>query len=100
MLFINDVITKDLQSLYIKTIKIVFFGGYSSVSWTSLGDYNHKAPGCFIFKLSNNKNVPPTKFNKNSNDTNYIYNHSNNSPCFGGGIDLGTYSNFGDNRWA
>ena len=87
----------------IKNEKGNIFGGFSSVSWTSLGKYK-QAPNSFLFTLTNIYGTNPTKFQlKNNNDSNAICNNSSYGPLFGNGWDLyvrndffnnGIYSNF------
>ena len=66
------------------------FGGYASTDWTSCNNWK-SAPESFIFTLTNIHGTEPTKF-PNSNTNYSIYDHSNNGPFFGGGIDI--YINF------
>ena len=59
----------------IKNEKGNIFGGFSSVSWTSHGDYK-QAPNSFLFTLTNIYGTNPTKFQlKDNNDSNAIYDH-------------------------
>ena len=75
------------------------FGGYSSIDWTSYGDYR-SAPDSFIFTLTNKYNIEPTKF-PNINTSCSIYDASNYGPTFGGGHDIyigfnSNYTNLGN----
>ena len=62
------------------------FGGYSTQSWgqSCVGANYSRAPGSFIFNLSNNQKYDLIdKFNKNA-----IYRHNSYGPTFGGGYDF------------
>ena len=69
-----------------KNEKGYIFGGYSSINWTSYGNYK-SAPDSFIFTLTNMYNISPTKF-PNSNTSYTIYDYSPYGPTFGGGHDI------------
>ena len=69
------------------------FGGYTSIDWTSYGNYR-SAPDSFIFTLTNMYNISPTKFS-NFNTTYSIYDASNYGPTFGSGHDI--YIGFNSN---
>lgn len=61
------------------------FGGYSTQNWcqSSIGGSYARAPGSFIFNLSNKQKYELIEFN-----TNAIYRHNSYGPTFGGGHDL------------
>ena len=62
------------------------FGGYSTQNWcqSAIGGSYSRAPGSFIFNLSNNQKYELIdQFN-----TNAIYRHNSYGPVFGGGHDL------------
>ena len=62
------------------------FGGYSTTSWSqsTVGASNSRAPGSFIFDLSNQK-----KYELSNNfNANAVYRHNSYGPVFGGGYDL------------
>ena len=66
------------------------FGGYSTMSFgqSSVGANYCRAPGSFIFNLSNQK-----KYNLNDElNNNAIYRHNSYGPSFGGGYDLIIYN--------
>ena len=68
------------------------FGGYTSISWTSNGDYKF-VNDCFIFTLTNIHGTAPTKYpNINSNYS--VYHHSGYGPVFGGGNEICIYGNY------
>ena len=68
------------------------FGGYSSIDWTSDGNY-HPAPNSFIFTLTNIHNTDPTRFlTKNPNEG--VHHSSSYGPTFGEYCDLGITSDF------
>jgi len=79
------------------------FGGYTSVSWRSIGSYAPDNNGSFIFTLTNPHKIPPTKYS--IKNVQYSIGDVNGcGPIFGGGHDLhvcdnsqmttGSYSNF------
>ena len=83
----------------IKNEKGNIFGGYASIPWT--GNYSyHSAPDSFLFTLTNIHGTKPTKFPCN-NDQHEVYHHPSDGPRFGGGCDLGIYSDFiKDGGWS
>ena len=82
----------------LKNEKGNIFGGFSSVSWTSIGGYK-QAPNSFLFTLTNIHGTNPTKFQlKNNNDSNAIYDGSSYGAIFGGGHDLYVRNNFLNNN--
>ena len=82
----------------IKNEKGNIFGGFSSVSWTSYGNYK-QAPNSFLFTLTNIYETTPTKFQlKNNNDSNAIFDHSSNGVIFGNGYDLYVRNDFFNNN--
>lgn len=68
------------------------FGGFTSVSWTDQGGYNLDT-NCFIFTLTNNYNIGPTKFKIKPKTKNCIYHSTQEGPTFGGG-EIGISSDF------
>ena len=82
------------------------FGGFASIPWASPSSSSHtRAPGSFIFTLTNMHGIQPTKFPlKDENDGNTVYHNNTYGPAFGGGHDLyissacnsnvSSYSNF------
>ena len=74
------------------------FGGFSSISWGSSGKWK-KAPGSFIFTLTNMHGTEPTKFAlKNEDDESAVCHYGNGyGPVFGGGHDLLIYSDCNTN---
>ena len=60
-IFHNKCDNKGQTITLIKNEKGNIFGGYSSISWTSDGNF-HSAPDSFLFTLTNNYNIEPTKF--------------------------------------
>ncbi len=62
------------------------FGGYTSISWTSGGDYKNDTTA-FLFTLTNPHNIPPTKYLINSTGS-AVYHKSDCGPTFGGGHDI------------
>ena len=56
------------------------FGGYASVSWKNEGN-SILAPESFIFTLTNNCQIPPTKFNPKINKNN-LYHRADLGPTF------------------
>ena len=57
------------------------FGGYASISWENSG-CGKKAPGTFIFTLSNIYNIPPNKFDLKINQDG-VFHYNNQGPVFG-----------------
>ena len=81
----------------IKNEKGNIFGGFSSVSWTSYGNWK-QAPNSFLFSLTNIYGTNPTKFQlKNNNDSHAIKDHSSYGPIFGQGHDLWVTNDFFNN---
>jgi hypothetical protein len=63
------------------------FGGYTSISWRSIGDYVQDNNGPFLFTLTNPHRIPPTKYP--IEDAKYsICDADKCGPTFGGGPDL------------
>ena len=62
------------------------FGGYSTQNWcqSTVGNGSARAPGSFIFNLSNKKKYGLS----NKFDTNAVYRHNSYGPTFGAGYDL------------
>ena len=98
--FHNKCDNKGPTITLIKNDKGFIFGGYSSISWINdNNDTFHSAPDSFLFTLTNIHNTQPTKF-PSKNDNYEIKHNSGYGPTFGGGHDLGTYSNFtNDGGW-
>ncbi len=63
------------------------FGGYTSVSWKSAGDYVTDNNGPFLFTLTNPHRIPSSKYSIKLNQYS-IYDGSTSGPIFGGGHDL------------
>ena len=61
------------------------FGGYSTQNWcqSTVGGNYARAPGSFIFNLSNKQKYDLIKFNANA-----VYRYNSYGPTFGGGNDL------------
>jgi hypothetical protein len=84
------------------TITIVkskyIFGGYNPNSWTSSGNYS-KAPGSFLFSLTNAWNNPPIEFAWRSNHG--PCDKPGSGPTFGKGHDLciSDYCNLNHNSY-
>ena len=63
------------------------FGGYTSVSWHSMGNFTCDRNNPFLFTLTNPYGIPPTKYPVTR--ANYsIFCNGNYGPTFGGGHDL------------
>ena len=59
------------------------FGGFAATSWPGSGQYK-KAPGSFLFTLTNMHGIHPTKFHlKNENDDHAICRYESRGPVFG-----------------
>ena len=71
--FHNKCDNKGPNICLIKNEKGNIFGGYSSISWSSDGNY-HTANGSFLFTLTNIHGTKPTKF-PNSQNQNYAVQH-------------------------
>ena len=84
--------SKGPNYVLIKNNKENIFGGFSSISWESSGNYKN-VPECFIFTLTNIYNIEPTKFPSN-NSGNNIYHNSSYGPLFGYECDI--YPRFGN----
>ena len=69
-----------------KNEKGYIFGGYTSITWTSYGNYR-SASDSFIFTLTNMYNYSPYKF-INTNSSYSIYDHGSYGPTFGEGFDI------------
>ena len=74
------------------------FGGFASTRWNSSG-LRRRAPGSFIFTLTNMYETQPTKFHlKNDRDKSAVCHYGTGyGPVFGGGHDLLMYSNCNTN---
>ncbi|KAK8803641.1 hypothetical protein WA158_001335 [Blastocystis sp. Blastoise] len=67
---------------------INIFGGYTDQSWESKGGYKHYSKE-FLFTLSNEHGIPPTKYDYSSSNRNRgIYRNINYGPTFGEGNDI------------
>ena len=69
----------------IKTNTGHIFGGFTSISWNSTGNY-YKDSNAFIFTIVNPHNIPPTKYLITNSSA--IYCGSSYGPTFGGGHDI------------
>jgi len=94
--FHNKCDNKGPNYVLIENDKGNIFGGYSSISWESSGNYKN-VPECFIFTLTNIYNIEPTKFPSN-NSGNNVYHRINYGPIFGENADLYIYSTFGKEK--
>ena len=72
----------------LKNDKNNIFGGYSSISWTSSGNYK-SANGSFLFTLTNIHNTPPTKFPNTQKYDHAIYHDGGWGPDFGNDLFVG-----------
>jgi hypothetical protein len=63
------------------------FGGYTSVSWRSIGSYVEDRNGPFLFTLINPHSIPPTKY-PIKNTKHSICDITGSGPTFGYGFDL------------
>ena len=63
-----------------KSEKGNIFGGYASISWTNEGNYK-AAPESFIFTLTNNCDIQPTKFNNSKVDKS-VFHRKDLGPTF------------------
>jgi hypothetical protein len=63
------------------------FGGYTSISWRSVGNYVEDKDGPFLFTLTNPHGIPPTKY-PNKDVQHSIYDRRDYGPTFGAGCDL------------
>ncbi|KAK8793532.1 hypothetical protein WA158_004891 [Blastocystis sp. Blastoise] len=67
---------------------INIFGGYTDQSWTGSGGYKSYSKE-FLFTLSNEHGISPTKYDYTQSDRRYgIYCSSSYGPTFGGGFDI------------
>ncbi|KAK8811573.1 hypothetical protein WA158_003307 [Blastocystis sp. Blastoise] len=67
---------------------INIFGGYTDQNWDSSGSYKSYSKE-FLFTLSNEHGIPPTKYDNTNSDRRYaIYCKSSYGPTFGGGYDI------------
>ena len=73
------------------------FGGYASISWTSDGSY-YSANGSFLFTLTNNNGIAPTKYPNTQNFDNAVYHNSGYGPTFGGNHDLYISNDYLNNK--
>ena len=74
------------------------FGGFCSISWTGQGNYK-SSPNSFLFTLTNNFGIGPTKFElKNNNDVKGIYDYIDYGPIFGAGHDLYILNDYFKNK--
>lgn len=67
------------------------FGGYTSISWRSVGAY-HTDESAFLFRLYQNRKWTPVKLPLSGNKNNTIYDHANYGPTFGDGHYLKTFT--------
>ena len=73
------------------------FGGYSSISWTSDGNY-HSSYNNFLCTLTNIHGTAPTKFPITQNYEYAIYDYSSYGPTFGGNHDIKINNNYLNNN--
>jgi len=73
------------------------FGGYASISWTSDGSY-YSANGSFLFTLTNNNGIAPTKYPNTNNPSWAVYHNSGYGPTFGGNHDLYISNDYLNNK--
>ncbi|KAK8789872.1 hypothetical protein WA158_006652 [Blastocystis sp. Blastoise] len=67
---------------------INIFGGYTDQEWDCSNRYKYYSKE-FLFTLSNEHDIPPTKYYQISSDRRYgIYCSSSYGPTFGGGYDI------------
>ncbi|UJR34500.1 hypothetical protein I4U23_021908 [Adineta vaga] len=59
------------------------FGGYTSLSWTSDGEYKNDSEA-FLFTLTNPHGIQPIKFPMKSHRMFAVCHANNRGPCFGG----------------
>ena len=83
---------KGANITFIKTTEGKRIGGFTKVGWTSSGSYKED-PNAFIFSLD-----ACQKFVQYRNFNTAIYDNSSYGPCFGGGYDIGIYSNCKSNQ--
>ncbi|CAC5374796.1 unnamed protein product [Mytilus coruscus] len=67
------------------------YGGYTSLSWASIGDFRGDG-NAFLFRLHQNGKFKPVKLSA-SNTTYSIYDEASYGPTFGGGHDLPSFTN-------
>jgi hypothetical protein len=76
----------------IKSSDGYIFGGYASDSWSAWDSTNttyprlNKAPGSFIFTITNPHGILPTKYQPKGMSA--IKNHYMSGPCFGDDINI------------
>jgi hypothetical protein len=63
------------------------FGGCTSISWKSIGDYVRDNNGPFLFTLTNPHGIPPTKYPIKNAECSILH-AKTCGPTFGGGYDL------------
>ena len=73
------------------------FGGYSSISWTSDGNW-HSSYDNFLCTLTNIHGTAPAKFPITQNYENAIYDYSSYGPTFGGNHDININNNYLNNN--
>ena len=95
--FHNKCDNKGSTICLFKNEKGYIFGGYAAIDWINDTKYR-SAIDSFIFTLTNNYDISPTKF-PNSDSNHSLYGEY--GPCFGGGHDIsidfrgsGFYTNF------
>ena len=81
-----------------RNIKGNIFGGYASIPWSTESGTWKSAPESFVFTLTNEFNIKPTKLLSKHNQKEYkeVYHHESYGPTFGN--DFGLYSDF--HGWA
>ena len=77
-----------------RNVKGNIFGGYASIPWSTNGNTFKSAPESFVFTLSNEFNIKPTKLlsKHDQNSDKEVYHDENYGPTFGN--DFGLYSDF------
>lgn len=91
--FHNRCDNKGRTITIIQSTKNYLFGGYTSVPWTSLGNYAVDS-NAFLFTLTNPFNNPPTKYPiAGFNTQAAVYHHNAYGPTFGNNYDLHVCSN-------
>ena len=88
---------EEIGSLF-RNIKGNIFGGYASIPWSTESGTWKSAPESFVFTLTNEFNIKPTKLLSKHNQKEYkeVYHHESYGPTFGN--DFGLYSDF--HGWA
>ena len=82
-----------------RNIKGNIFGGFASIPWSAEGGWK-SAPESFVFTLTNEFNIIPTKLlsKHDQKEREEVYHNKNYGPTFGN--DFGLYENFTKKGWA